>query len=189
MGHRAPLSAAGPGRIIWSGLSRSSSGDGHQRGCYRAAVTLAESLCRAPHRLDPPRMFGSHHHLERASLARRPVDVFSIPSHDQNTSVARQGLSAASPNTIANCRQDYCVPGGRWSASSLRTSRRLSYCGDRTGGPVSACGAVRLLQLYCSDAMAPEPMHAAQVAAAPNVLFDNQIVSRDLHRQTNSQTG
>jgi hypothetical protein len=26
------------------------------------------------------------------------------------------------------------------SASSLRTSRRLSYCGDRTGGPVSAWG-------------------------------------------------
>jgi hypothetical protein len=51
-------------------------------------------------------------------------------------------------------------------------------------------GAVRLLQLYCSDAMAPEPMHAAQVAAAPNVLFDqSKIVSRDLHRQTDSQTG
>jgi hypothetical protein len=33
-------------------------------------------------------------------------------------------------------------------------------------------GAVRLLQLYCSDARAPEPMHGAQVAAAPNVLFD-----------------
>jgi hypothetical protein len=36
---------------------------GHQRGCYRAAVTLAERLCRAPDRLDPPRMFGSHHYL------------------------------------------------------------------------------------------------------------------------------
>jgi putative transposase len=24
--------------------------------CHRAAVTLAESICRAPHRLDPPRM-------------------------------------------------------------------------------------------------------------------------------------
>ena len=61
---------------------------------------------------------------------------------------------------------------------------------DRTGGPVSAWGAVGLLQLYCSDTMAPEPMRAAQVAAAPNVLFDqSKIVSRDLHRQTDSQTG
>jgi hypothetical protein len=143
-----------------------------------------------PHRLDPPRMFGSHHHLERASLARRPVSVFSIPSHDQNASLAKQGLSAASPHPIALCRQDCCVPGGRWFASSLRTSRRLSYCGDRTGGPVSAWGAVRLLQLYCSHTMAPEPMHGAQVAAAPYVLFDqSKMVSRDLHRQTDSQTG
>ena len=48
----------------------------------------------------------------------------------------------------------------------------------------------RLLHLYCSDARTPEPMHGAQVAAAPHVLFDqSKIVSRDLHRQTDSQTG
>ena len=36
----------------------------------------------------------------------------------------------------------------------------------------------------------PEPMHGAQVAAATNVLFDqSKPVSRDLHRQTDSQTG
>src|SRR5208282_1554124 len=69
-----------------------------------------------------------------------PVQVFSITSHDQNASLAKQGLSAASPHPIALCRQDCCVPGSRWSASSLRTSRRLSYCGDRTGGPISAWG-------------------------------------------------
>jgi hypothetical protein len=50
-------------------------------------------------------------------------------------------------------------------------------------------GGVGLLQLYCSDAMAPEPMHAAQVAAAPNLFDQSKIVSRDLHRQTDSQTG
>jgi hypothetical protein len=33
-------------------------------------------------------------------------------------------------------------------------------------------------------------MHGAQVAAATNVLFDqSKPVSRDLHRQTDSQTG
>ena len=31
-----------------------------------------------------------------------------------------------------------CASVGRWSASSIRTSRCVSYCGDRTGGPVSA---------------------------------------------------
>ena len=43
---------------------------------------------------------------------------------------------------------------GWWSASSLRTSRRVMYCGDRIGGPVSAWGAVPFLQLYRSGAMA-----------------------------------
>jgi len=107
-----------------------------QRTCFSSL--MMPTLCRAPHRLDPPRMFGSHHHLERASLARRPVEVFSIPSHDQNTSLAKQGLSAASPHPTSLCRQDCCVPGGWRSTSSLRTSRRMSYCGYRTGGPVSA---------------------------------------------------
>ncbi len=71
------------------------------------------------HRRDPPRMFGSHRHLERASLARCPVEIFSIPSRHQNASLAEQELSAASSHTISLCRQDYCVPGGRCSASSL----------------------------------------------------------------------
>ena len=124
LGHRAPLSAAGPGCIVWFGLPRSSSGDGHERGCYRAAVTMAESVCRAPHRLDPPRRLGSHHHLQRASLAARPLRVFSISSLD-NTSVTRQGLSAASPHTASLCRRHHRVPGGGRPASSLRTSRRL----------------------------------------------------------------
>jgi hypothetical protein len=69
-------------------------------------------------------MFGSHHHLQRASLATRPVELFSISSQGQNPSVTRQGLSAASPNP-ALCRQDYRLPGGGRSASSLRASCRL----------------------------------------------------------------
>src|ERR1700692_1349171 len=71
-------------------------------------------------------MLGSHHHLQRASLARRPVELFSISSQDQNTSLTRQGLSAASPHTAALCRRDHRVPGGGRSASSLRTSRRMT---------------------------------------------------------------
>ena len=55
-------------------------------------------------------MFGSHHHLERASLARRPVSVFSIPSRDQNASLARQGLSAASPHTAPSAGKIVAFP-------------------------------------------------------------------------------
>jgi len=68
---------------------------------------------------------GSHHHLQQASLAARPLQVFSISSLDKNTSVTRQGLSAASPPTASLCRRHHRVPGGGRSASSLRTSRRL----------------------------------------------------------------
>jgi hypothetical protein len=35
--------------------------------------------------------------------------------HDTKTHLS---LSAASSHTTSLCRQDYCVPGGRWSASS-----------------------------------------------------------------------
>ena len=62
MGHRAPLSAAGPGHIIWSGLPRSGSGNGHQKGCYRATVTLAES------------------HMSSASSARSAVNAWITSS-------------------------------------------------------------------------------------------------------------
>ena len=57
-------------------------------------------------------MFGSHHHLQRASLALRAIEVFSISSQDQNASLARQGLSAASPHAACLCRRDYRVPRG-----------------------------------------------------------------------------
>ncbi len=44
------------------------------------AVTLAEPLRRASHRFDPPRMPGSRYHPQRASLAPRTIELFSISS-------------------------------------------------------------------------------------------------------------
>ena len=54
-------------------------GDVH-RGHHCPAITLAESLRRASHRIDPPRMPGSRHHPQRASLAPSVVELFSISS-------------------------------------------------------------------------------------------------------------
>src|SRR5712671_6629914 len=71
-------------------------------------------------------MFGSHHHLQRESLAARPFELFSISSRDQNTSLTRRGLSAAAPHSASLCGQDYRLPRGGRSASSLRTSRRVT---------------------------------------------------------------
>jgi Integrase core domain len=51
-------------------------------------------------------------------------------------------------------------------------------------------GAVRFYTCIARTQWRPEPMHGAHVAAVTNVLFDySKIVSRDLHRQTDSQTG
>ena len=60
LGNRPSLSAARPRRFIWAHLLRSCRGDGSRAGRHRAAIAVAERLCRAHHRLDPPRMSRSH---------------------------------------------------------------------------------------------------------------------------------
>jgi putative transposase len=60
-GHRALLSAARPRHVVWSGLPRSCPGDGNRGGRHCTAIAMAERLCRAHHRLDPPRMPRSRH--------------------------------------------------------------------------------------------------------------------------------
>ena len=60
-------------------------------------------------------------HLRRVLSA-----YFQYHHRSQNASLARQGLSGASPHTATLCRQDHRLPRGRRSASSLRTSRRMT---------------------------------------------------------------
>jgi hypothetical protein len=68
-------------------------------------------------------------HLRRV-LSR----YFQYHHWTRNTSVTRQGLSAASPHTAALCRRHHRVPGGGRPASPLRTSRRLiSEVNETTG--------------------------------------------------------
>ena len=50
------------------------------------------------------------HHLQRASVAARPVALFSISTQGQNPSLARQGLSTAPPHPTSFCRRDYHFP-------------------------------------------------------------------------------
>ena len=138
LGHRAPLSAAGPGRIVWSAFR-----DRVRVMGIKEVVTAPRSPWQNPY---VERIIGSirrecldhviifdEHHL-RGVLS----SYFQYHHKTQNASLAQQGLSGAPSDTTSLCRQDYCVPGGRRSASSLRTSRRVNYCGDRTGGPVPA---------------------------------------------------
>ena len=51
VGHCTALSAAGPGQIVWSGLPPSRSRDGQHGGHHCPAITLAEPLRRASHRV------------------------------------------------------------------------------------------------------------------------------------------
>ena len=71
-------SAAGPGQIIWPSIPSSRSRDGDHRGHHCPAIALAEPICRAIDRFDPPRMPGSRHYPQRASLAPRAVELFSV---------------------------------------------------------------------------------------------------------------
>ncbi len=49
------------------------------------------------------------------------LDAVAIP----DSLVARKRLSRAAPGTASWSRQDRCLPAGRWTSSSLRTSRGL----------------------------------------------------------------
>src|ERR1700719_4151337 len=64
---------------------------------------------------------GSVMGLERGGCVVQP----RLSSQNEDPSVTRQGLSAASPHTASPCGQDYRLPGSGRSASSLRASRRL----------------------------------------------------------------
>src|ERR1019366_8397979 len=113
-------------------------------------------------------------------LAPCPVELFSISSRGQNTSLAKQGLSAASTHTTSLCRQDYCVPGGRWSASSLRTSRCMT---SVVTEPTRQCRRDNPSHLrpLCSNALVSRiSMHGAQVAAVSRFAARlMKIVGRD----------
>ncbi len=74
-------------------------------------------------------MSRSRYHPQRASLAPRTVELFSISSWRQNASLAQQGLPTASSRATSLRRQYYCLPGGRRSASSLRASSRVRWRG------------------------------------------------------------
>ncbi len=69
----------------------------------------------------------------RVSPARCAVIIFSVLSPDQDASLARQGLSGHPASTPTCCGQDHRVARGRRTASSLRTSRRLSSHRDDAG--------------------------------------------------------
>ena len=51
---------------------------GHSGQAYRAGVTLAEWICRAADRVDPPRVPGSYHRIRRGPPAPTPAIVRAL---------------------------------------------------------------------------------------------------------------
>jgi Integrase core domain len=101
--------------------------------------------------------------------------------HEARTqSLAQQGLSAASPHTAILCRRDHRVPRGGRSASSLRTSRRMT---SVVTEPTRLCRRDNPSHSrpLCSNALISRiSMHSAQVAAVSRFAARlMKIVGRD----------
>jgi transposase InsO family protein len=99
---------------------------------------------------------------------------FSISPQDQNTSLTRQGLSAASPHTAFLCRRDCRVPGGGRSASSLRTSRRMTSEVRQPTRPLRRKGSLHFssVVLTRNGAKNFHFIHSAPVIDLPDLLTD-----------------
>ena len=100
--------------------------NGHHGSPHCSAVTVAESLCREAHRLDPSGVFGPPHHLQRTPFAPRPFFLRGLLPPNPNTSIAGKRLSRASPGPPAHTWESDRHSAGWWSAPSLRTPRRLT---------------------------------------------------------------
>ena len=67
--HPAPLSAAGSGQHLWPGICAPRRRLGSGTKAHRLSCALAESLCRAPDRIQPARVFGPRNRVQRAAPA------------------------------------------------------------------------------------------------------------------------
>jgi hypothetical protein len=98
----------------------------HRDGSNRAAVTMAERLRGASHRLDPARVPGSRDRGERGGPAPRPDGLHRVLHALAHTSRPRQGRSDHTPDLTpvgwARCRHT----GSRRPAPALRSHRRIA---------------------------------------------------------------
>jgi hypothetical protein len=66
---------------------------GHPGQAYRTGFTLAEWLCRAVDRIDPARVLGPHHCLQRGASAPDSKIIRRLLQLRQNASVFAQGCA------------------------------------------------------------------------------------------------
>lgn len=115
-----PLFAARPRHLVWPRLPRSCSSHGYRGGRYRTQFTLAKSVCRTLHRLDPSRMSRSVIIFNERHLRRVLASYFTIILNSEpicrSTRIAR---------VLAPCRPALQAKSSRsrsWAVCIIATS-------------------------------------------------------------------
>src|SRR6516162_1442294 len=90
---RSSLSAARSRRFLWRGIQQAGQSDADHRGHDGGTFTLAESLYRESHRLDPARVSRPLHHLQRAPFASRPLLLRALLPQNTDPFVPKERLS------------------------------------------------------------------------------------------------
>ena len=90
---RSSLSAARSRRFLWRGIQQAGRSDADHRGHDGGTFTLAESLYRESHRLDPARVSRPLHHLQRAPFASRPLLLRALLPQNTDPFVPKERLS------------------------------------------------------------------------------------------------
>src|SRR5664280_2845897 len=113
--------------------------------------------------------------ITRAEHISRSIRI--APRRAQYT---RQLLARSLPSR----RSEVCIIVTNVAPRELLWRQKWHPCFRMGMGTVPFYSCIALMQWR------QDPMHGTHVAAATNVLFDqSEIVSRDLHRQTESQSG
>ena len=132
LGYGSSLSAPRSRLIVRHRVQQAGRRDGNLGAPHCSALTVAESLRRAGHRLDPAGVSGPPHCLQPTPFAARPFVLHGLLSPHPDPSIARQGLSALASGPAAEERPSHRAPASRWVAPSLRTPRRLT-------NPIATC--------------------------------------------------
>jgi hypothetical protein len=92
---------------------------GHSGQAHRTGLTLAERLCRTANRIDPARVFGPRHCLERVTFASNSKILRRLLQRRQNASVFAQGCADLSFGSADRPPKFARYLG--WTPSSIRS--------------------------------------------------------------------
>ena len=102
-------------RILWHCCHSPIVRHGHPGQAYSTGFTLAEWLCRTADRIDPARVRGPFHRLERGPFAPHPASLRSLLQRQQDASLIGQRCAGLAPGSAGRINKFIPNP---WRASS-----------------------------------------------------------------------